>query len=124
MSRLASGYEGIPVRVETDATTGAPHRIEFDRERTFVQEVVGFFREWIGVLEGEPQRDVWHVKDASGRLCELHHLFLPWARQTKRNPAPLLRTRIRGCSFGGTIDGAAPSSFLHSPAHAFGVLIR
>lgn len=33
----------------------------------------GHWREWIGILEGEPERDVWRVETPLG-VCELHCL--------------------------------------------------
>jgi hypothetical protein len=30
----------------------------------------------VGILDGEPERDIWHVLTARG-ACELHHLRLP-----------------------------------------------
>jgi hypothetical protein len=38
-----------------------------------VEGVVDDWREWLGVLDGEPQRDVWIVDTASG-VYELHRL--------------------------------------------------
>lgn len=41
-----------------------------------VAAVLDHFREWIGVLGGEPERDVWQVEIMRG-VCELHHLRHP-----------------------------------------------
>jgi hypothetical protein len=34
------------------------------------------WREWVGVLDGEPERDVWQVELPTG-FCELHCLRFP-----------------------------------------------
>src|SRR5688500_18411054 len=41
-----------------------------------VRRVVAHWREWIGVLDGEPERDVWQVETLRG-ICELHCLRYP-----------------------------------------------
>jgi hypothetical protein len=38
--------------------------------------LVAHWREWIGVLDGEPERDVWQVETPHG-TCELHCLRHP-----------------------------------------------
>ena len=38
-----------------------------------IVQVLSHHREWIGVLEGEPERDVWKVETIRGVL-ELHYL--------------------------------------------------
>jgi len=40
------------------------------------------FREWIGVLDGEPERDIWRVETPRG-TCELHHLRPPSAEDNE-----------------------------------------
>ena len=42
-----------------------------------VLHVHSFHREWIGVLEGEPERDVWRVETARG-VVELHLTLGNW----------------------------------------------
>lgn len=38
------------------------------------------WREWIGILDGEPERDVWQVETSLG-ICELHCLhYVPNAK--------------------------------------------
>jgi len=39
---------------------------------------LAYWREWIGVLEGEPERDVWWVRTPRG-ICEIHCLRQPTA---------------------------------------------
>ena len=45
--------------------------------------VVSHWREWFGVGEGEPERDVWRVETPRG-VCELHCLRHP----TEAEPEP------------------------------------
>ena len=68
MSRLVEGYEGRRVAVRSDGE-GIPLSVE----TAAVQRVLDFWREWVGVLEGEPEVSVWRVETAQG-VCELHHL--------------------------------------------------
>ena len=42
-----------------------------------VLHVHSFHKEWIGVLEGEPERDVWRVETAKG-IVELHRVRESW----------------------------------------------
>jgi hypothetical protein len=69
--RTADRTDGIPVHVTTDSQNrpvtvqGVP-----------VLQRLTTFREWIGILDGEPQRDVWRVETARG-ICELHYLSYP-----------------------------------------------
>lgn len=42
-----------------------------------VLHVHSYHREWIGALEGEPERDVWKVETARG-ILELHYLRDTW----------------------------------------------
>lgn len=42
-----------------------------------VLHVHSFHREWIGALEGEPERDVWKVETARG-ILELHRVRESW----------------------------------------------
>jgi hypothetical protein len=42
-----------------------------------VLHVHSHHREWIGALEGEPERDVWKVETARG-ILELHHIQESW----------------------------------------------
>jgi hypothetical protein len=44
-----------------------------------VLSVLSRWREWMGVLSGEPERDVWHVDTERG-VCELHCLRYPSGR--------------------------------------------
>lgn len=37
---------------------------------------LSYWREWIGVLDGEPERDVWCVETTHG-ICEIHCLRSP-----------------------------------------------
>jgi hypothetical protein len=71
VSRLVRGFAGRPVAVETDeqnrplVVAGSPVLRRHARGR-----------EWVGVLGGEPQRDVWLVETERG-LFELHYLCHP-----------------------------------------------
>ena len=42
-----------------------------------VLHVHSHHREWIGALEGEPERDVWRVETARG-ILEIHHVLDIW----------------------------------------------
>jgi len=70
MSRLA----GFPAAVSVD-DIGRPESIEARPAlpRTRVLEVIDRWREWIGILEGMPERDVWLVETPYG-IAELHCL--------------------------------------------------
>ena len=74
MSRL----DGRPAQVACDAA-GRPVAFILAGEKrpVTVAAVLDHFREWIGALEGEPQRDVWQVETAHCGVCELHHLRHP-----------------------------------------------
>ncbi len=56
-----------PVTVETDSETGAPACVD----GVPVRQVLDHFREWIGILQGEPERDIWRVELPRG-ICEVH----------------------------------------------------
>ena len=73
MSRLV----GRPAHV-TCNEEGAPisFRIGGERLTVPVRERVAHWREWIGVLDGEPERDIWRVDTPRG-VCELHRLRHP-----------------------------------------------
>lgn len=68
MSRIVD----IPITVETleDAgyITPAPAAIVFlDGTPSLpVVRVLGFHRQWVGILQGEPERDVWCVETGRG----------------------------------------------------------
>lgn len=73
MSRL----DGRPVEVTCD-TAGRPEVFTITGESCSltVRAVFDHWREWIGALDGEPERDVWQVETVRG-VCELHHLRHP-----------------------------------------------
>ena len=64
----------VAVRLSPD---GAPARIKWvggsGAQSLPVLAVAEHWREWIGALDGEPERDVWRVETPAGP-CELHHL--------------------------------------------------
>lgn len=69
MSRLV----GRPVAVDS-APGGAPASLRlWDGRDLPVVAVLDRWREWFGVLEGEPERDVWRVDTPAG-ACELHQI--------------------------------------------------
>lgn len=82
MSRL----DGRPVQVETDEE-GKPLAITFpgatSPERVLLP--LAFWREWIGVLDGEPERDIWRVVVKRG-VCEIHCLRFPSSVFDGRTP--------------------------------------
>lgn len=57
-----------PVRVRADAA-GMPLEVE----GVPVRRCHDHWREWIGVHDGEPERDIWLAELGSG-VCELHRL--------------------------------------------------
>lgn len=59
-ARVDADAHGVPRAVD-----GFPIRRRLDH-----------WREWIGIHDGEPQRDVWLVETDRG-LCELHYLCHP-----------------------------------------------
>ncbi len=72
MSRLVQQ----PVEVETTGCDGGPpvaFRLRDGRCFT-VASVLDSWREWFGVLEGEPERDVWQVETPAG-FAELHCVY-------------------------------------------------
>ncbi len=73
MSRLDGRYADV----HTDFL-GRP--IQFvasgSRQEVTVQGWASHHREWIGILDGEAQRDVWLVATHRG-VCELHRLSRP-----------------------------------------------
>jgi hypothetical protein len=73
MSRLDGRY----AQVETDAD-GQPlaFTVHGTRDGIAVTGVADYWREWIGVLEGEPERDIWRLETSQG-ACELHHMRTP-----------------------------------------------
>lgn len=75
------------MRVALDSE-GAPRRVEGE----LVLHVAGWYREWIGALEGEPERDVWRVETGSG-LMELHHLHEPAESLIPADPGVWLLAR-------------------------------
>jgi hypothetical protein len=70
-----SRLDGRPIRVKTDIEgrpiafllpDGSPEQKIFRR--------LAYWREWIGVLDGEPERDIWRVETIQGGICEIHCL--------------------------------------------------
>lgn len=66
MTRIVN-HVNQPVTVQTDGETGAPTHVD----GVHVRRVLDHFREWIGILQGEPERDIWRVETAHG-ICEVH----------------------------------------------------
>lgn len=67
MSRIANR----PVSVEIDPATGEPLRVD----GIVVRRVLDHWREWIGILQGEPERDLWRLELETPRgICEVHFL--------------------------------------------------
>ena len=65
---VACGEDGQPASVQ----------VRGERSPWEVLRIVSHWREWLGALEGEPERDIWHVLTARGG-CELHGLCPPSA---------------------------------------------
>jgi hypothetical protein len=66
-----SRRDGRPVAVVVDPA-GRPLCVSGSPVHT----ICGFWREWIGALEGEPERDIWRVVTDRG-IVELHRLHAP-----------------------------------------------
>jgi hypothetical protein len=64
-----------PVSVACRAD-GSPAAFVWEGSRLVVRDIANHFREWVGALEGAPERDIWRVETAWG-ICELHHLHPP-----------------------------------------------
>ena len=66
-----------PVLVDCN-TEGEPCAVRFAVSTHSFKVLVrlSHWREWIGVLDGEPERDVWMVQLPQG-ICELHCLRYP-----------------------------------------------
>ena len=73
MSRLDGRWASV-----TCDEQGGPQAIRLRGEQgpLPVRAVLRHWREWIGALDGEPERDIWHVDTPLGG-CELHHLRRP-----------------------------------------------
>lgn len=75
-----SRRDGRLLRVETDAE-GNPTAFSppDGMPRQEVLSRLTHWREWIGVLDGEPERDIWRVQTRCG-VCEIHRLRQPVAK--------------------------------------------
>jgi hypothetical protein len=69
MSRL----DGRIISVETDSDGNPIAFILPGSPRDEVRQQLTYWREWIGILSGEPERDVWRVQTPRG-ICEIHCL--------------------------------------------------
>lgn len=73
MSRM----DGRVVQVE-ESVLGLPLAVRLENGHLLpVHQVVGRWREWLGALAGEPERDVWQVETPRGTL-ELHQVAGEW----------------------------------------------
>jgi hypothetical protein len=68
---VVTDTEGKPVSLLLPED-GCPRRVR-------VLGHLDYWREWIGILDGEPQRDVWLLETSDG-ICELH--FLCYCRES------------------------------------------
>ena len=82
MSRLVKR----PVAVLCDAA-GRPSLLVLDRDRFPVLAVGGHWREWIGVVDGAPERDIRRVETARG-ISALHNTRRVPGRPTDEDPEP------------------------------------
>lgn len=64
-----------PVAVDA-ADDGAPVAFCWHDRWHSVRQVLKHTREWIGVLDGEPQRDIFVIRSERG-VCELHFSSFP-----------------------------------------------
>lgn len=83
MSRIVQ----IPIGVECDAD-GQPVSLVIEHKLPLypVLHHLAHWREWIGVLDGEPQRDVWKIEIERG-VCEIHYLSFPKDGESESDPA-------------------------------------
>ena len=67
----------LPVRVACNGL-GEPVALLSERFRGRLPVLARLrrWREWIGALDGEPERDVWQVETPQG-ICELHCVRFP-----------------------------------------------
>jgi hypothetical protein len=64
-----------PVSVACRAD-GSPTSFVWEGDRLAIRGALNHFREWVGALDGAPERDIWRVETARG-VCELHHMHPP-----------------------------------------------
>ena len=75
MSRLDGRYIDVETGGEDRPLSFLPHG---ERTRVAVTGWAKHWREWVGILDGDMERDIWHVATGVGP-CELHHLRQPTA---------------------------------------------
>ncbi len=68
MSRIVN----TPLAVVCDVDD-KPVSFRWRRDSIAVLTVCHHWREWVGALDGEAERDIWRVDTAQG-IAELHHL--------------------------------------------------
>lgn len=71
MSRIIN--EAVSVACDE---SGFPVSFVWQGRRCFARDAGERFREWIGALQGEPERDIWRLDTQQG-ICELHFLHPP-----------------------------------------------
>lgn len=73
MSRLDGRYADVTLDAESRPIS---FLIRGDEGTIWVTDWAKHWREWIGILNGNFERDIWHVETSQG-TCELHHLRQP-----------------------------------------------
>ncbi len=81
MSRLDGRYADVQ---EDDAGGLSGFTARGNRGIIPVTGKIEHFREWVGALEGAPERDIWRVETPRG-TCELHHLRHPTVEDDEPN---------------------------------------
>ena len=79
MSRLDGRYADVAV---DDEAKPRSFIIRGDRSTISVTGIAKHWREWIGILNGNAERDIWHVETPRG-TCELHNLRQPTVKDTE-----------------------------------------
>lgn len=92
MSRL----DGRAIRVVSTGPDGAPAAFLLPDSRAAalrqvaqvaqVAHVLDHWCEWVGALQGEPERSIWRVELEGGAICELHHRRCPTADDPDPGP--------------------------------------
>ena len=78
MSRLDGRYADVTV---DQSSAPVSFVIRGDKSAISVTGVAKHWREWIGILNGNAERDIWHVETTRG-TCELHNLRQPTVQDT------------------------------------------
>lgn len=79
MSRLDGRYTDVAV---DDEAKPSSFTIRGEKGAICVTGIAKHWREWIGILNGNAERHIWHVETPRG-TCELHHLRQPTVKDAE-----------------------------------------